>query len=95
MRVLGAIEFAEGKSVADKIRNVSKQVFEDESGVLFSFTWRTIQTWHSRYKKDGITTVKPKARSDKGRTRKVEPERLQELAVDRNGQSGDPRRVRR
>ena len=78
MRVLGSIEFADGKSVAEKIKNVSKQVFEDESGVLFSFTWRTIQTWHSRYKKDGITTVKPKKRSDKGRTRKVEPERLLE-----------------
>jgi len=78
MRVLGAIEFAQGESRIEKIRNVSKEVFKDENGIFFKFTWRTIQTWYSRYDKDGITTMKPKVRSDKGHTRKVEPERLLE-----------------
>lgn len=78
MRVLGAIEFASGKSTIEKIKNVSKEVFKDENGTVFKFTWRTIQTWHSRYDKDGITTIKSKVRSDKGSTRKVEPERLLE-----------------
>jgi transposase InsO family protein len=78
MQVIGAIEFAPGASRVEKIRNVSKRIFTDEYGVPFQFTWRTIQTWYSRYNKDGITSMKPKSRSDKGRTRKVEPERLLE-----------------
>jgi transposase InsO family protein len=76
MRVLGAIEFAPGDSTVARIRHVSEQVFTDESGEAFQFTWRTIQTWHSRYKKDGITTMKPRPRSDRGHPRKVEPELL-------------------
>ncbi len=76
MRVLGAIEFAPGKSIIARIKHVSNMPFDDESGHPHQFTWRTIQTWYSRYKKDGITTMKPKPRSDKGRTRKVEPEQL-------------------
>ena len=81
MRVLGAIEFAPGNTVRAKIRHVSELVFKDEEGIPLQFTWRTIQTWYSRYKKDGITTMKPKLRSDRGRTRKVEPELVQE-AID-------------
>jgi len=55
MRVLGAIEFAPGNSIIACIRHVSEQTFNDEDGVPLRFTWRTIQTWYSRYKKDGIT----------------------------------------
>jgi putative transposase len=76
MRVLGAIEFAPGNTIKKRIHHVSSMVFTDEDGARFQFTWRTIQTWYSRYKKDGITSVKPKRRSDRGRTRKVEPEKL-------------------
>lgn len=78
MRVLGAIEFAEGNSIRDRIKSVSAMSFTDDDGDPRAFTWRTIETWNSRYKKDGITSMKPKPRSDKGRTRKVEPERLLE-----------------
>ncbi len=81
MRVLGAIEFAPGKTIKAKIDHVATLVFKDEEGDPLQFTWRTIQTWYSRYKKDGITTMRPKPRSDKGRTRKVEPELVQE-AID-------------
>lgn len=81
MRVLGAIEFAPGKSIHARIVHVSGLVFKDEEGTPLQFTWRTIQTWYSRYKKDGITSMKPQPRSDKGRTRKVEPELVQE-AID-------------
>lgn len=76
MRVLGAIEFAPGNSIVERIKYVSTMVFTDEDGEHLQFTWRTIQTWYSRYKKDGVTCIKPKPRSDKGRTRKVEPEKL-------------------
>src|SRR5690606_30541714 len=81
MRVLGAIEFAPGNSIRAKIDHVSTLVFKDEEGDPLQFTWRTIQTWYSRYKKDGITTMKPKPRSDRGKARKVEPELVQE-AID-------------
>ena len=78
MRVLGAIEFAPGTSIVARIKYVSGQVFADEDGECFQFTWRTIQTWYSRYQKDGVTSMTGKTRSDKGCTRKVEPEELLE-----------------
>ncbi len=81
MRVLGATEFAPGNSIKAKIVHVSGLIFKDEEGFPLQFTWRTIQTWYSRYKKDGITSMKSKPRSDRGRTRKVEPELVQE-AID-------------
>ena len=82
MRVLGAIEFAPGKSNVERIKHVSQMAFMDEHEQQRQFTWRTIQTWYSRYKKDGITTVRPKPRTDKGRPRKVTPEQLLE-AIER------------
>jgi transposase InsO family protein len=81
MRVLGAIEFAPGQSIAERIKHVSGIVFTEENDRRFQFTWRTIQTWYSRYKKDGITSMHPRARKDKGASRKVQPEELAE-AID-------------
>jgi putative transposase len=81
MRVLGAIESAPGSTIAARIHHVSEQAFLDEDGQRFQFTWRTIQTWYSRYKKDGTTTVLSKPRSDKGKTRKMAPEEVLE-AID-------------
>jgi putative transposase len=76
MRVLGAIEFAPGQTIHARIQAVSAMVFHSEDGLPQRFTWRTIQTWYSRYKKDGITAMQPTPRGDKGRFRKVEPEKL-------------------
>ena len=76
MRVLGAIEFAPGNSIKKRIEHVSQQVFVDEHDRALQFTWRTIQTWYSRYKKDGITAMQPKLRADRGQPRKVAPELL-------------------
>jgi putative transposase len=78
MRVLGAIESAPGNTIIARIHHVSEQPFTDEDGRRFQFTWRTIQTWYSRYKKDGTTTVLSKPRSDKGKTRKTTPEEVLE-----------------
>jgi transposase InsO family protein len=78
MRVLGAIESAPGSTIVARIHHVSEQAFLDEDGRRFQFTWRTIQTWYSRYKKDGTTTVLQKPRSDKGKTRKMTPEEVLE-----------------
>ena len=76
MRVLGAIESAPGSTIVARIRHVSGQDFLDEEGQRFRFTWRTIQTWYSRYQKDGTTSVIAKPRSDKGKTRKMTPEEV-------------------
>lgn len=81
MRVLGAIEFAPGRSIVERIKHVSGIVFTAENDRRFQFTWRTIQTWYSRYKKDGVTSMHPRARSDKGLTRKMQPAELAE-AID-------------
>ena len=78
MRILGAIDYADGKSITQRIRNLAAQSFSDEDGNSRSFTWRTIQTWLYRYKSQGITGVQPKSRKDKGSTRKVSPEELLE-----------------
>jgi putative transposase len=71
MRVLGAIDMAPGHCIAARIKAVSQTVFTDEDGHRRQFTWRTIQTWYSRFQKHGVTVMENKARSDKGKTRKV------------------------
>ncbi len=78
MRILGAIDYAEGKSIKERIVNVASQVFTDEDGNLRKFTWRTISTWLYRYKSQGVTGIENKTRSDKGQPRKVTPEELLE-----------------
>lgn len=71
MRVLGAIDMAEGHCIQARIRAVSQMTFTDEEGCPRQFTWRTIQTWYSRYKKHGVTVMETQPRSDKGKVRKV------------------------
>lgn len=78
MRVLGAIDVAEGKTRRQRILNAAKLTFADEDGLPRSFTWRTISTWYYRYKSTGITGMMQKPRKDKGQTRKVTPEELLE-----------------
>ena len=71
MRVLGAIDMAPGNSIQARIKAVSQMTFTDEEGHRRQFTWRTIQTWYSRYQKHGVTVMENKPRSDKGKVRKV------------------------
>ncbi len=71
MRVLGAIDMAPGNSIQARIKAVSQMTFSDEDGHPRQFTWRTIQTWYSRYKKHGVTVMENKPRSDKGKVRKM------------------------
>lgn len=71
MRVLGAIDMAPGNSIHARIKAVSQMSFTDEDGHPRQFTWRTIQTWYSRFKKHGVTEMENKPRSDKGKIRKV------------------------
>ncbi len=78
MRVLGAIDNAQGKTIQERIQNTAGLVFTDEDGNPRRFTWRTISTWFYRYKNHGVTGVTVKSRSDKGKTRKTSPEELLE-----------------
>ncbi|MFC1461357.1 DDE-type integrase/transposase/recombinase [Verrucomicrobiota bacterium] len=82
MRVMGAIDLAQGKSIRARIKQVSKMTFEDEDGNQRRFTWRTIQTWFYRFKVSGITSMQSKPRSDKGKPRKVHPEKLLEAVEE-------------
>jgi putative transposase len=76
MRVLGALEFAPGKTQQDRLKHVATMVFNDEDGISRQFTWKTIQTWLWRYKTLGIMSMQTRSRSDKGKRRKVSPEEL-------------------
>jgi transposase InsO family protein len=76
MRVLGALEYANGNSMLARYQSVSEMTFTDEDGQSVRFTWRTIQTWWYYYRKHGITHAPE--RTDKGATRKVAPEHLLE-----------------
>ena len=78
MRVLGAIDSVQGKTRHERIHNVAAMTFLDEEGMPRQFTWRTIQTWHYRYKNHGITGMTQQPRKDKGQARKVTPEELLE-----------------
>ena len=71
MRVLGAIDMAEGRTIRDRIKTVSQMTFTDEEGIPRQFTWKTISTWLCRYQKHGVTVMQNKPRSDKGKVRKV------------------------
>lgn len=82
MRVIGAVDMAEGNTINARVRAVSQMTFTDEDGHPRQFTWRTIQTWLYRYKAGGVTTIENKPRSDKGRTRKVALEDIQD-AIDK------------
>lgn len=78
MQVLTAIDYVEGKARIDRIKKVAAMTFKDEDGQIRQFTWRTIQTWYTRYQTHGITTMTPRARSDSGATRTITPEQLLE-----------------
>jgi putative transposase len=78
MRVLGALDTVDGRTRHERVHNVAAMTFLDEEGNQRQFTWRTIQTWHYRYKNHGITGMTNHSRKDKGHTRKVTPEELLE-----------------
>jgi putative transposase len=78
MRVLGAVDMAEGATERARIQAVSQMTFTDEEGLPRQFTWRTISTWLCRYRKHGVTVMEKQTRSDKGKTRKVRPEDILE-----------------
>ena len=78
MRVLGALDTAPGRTRQQRVHDVAAMTFLDEDGNPRQFTWRTIQTWHYRYKNHGITGMTHNPRQDKGQTRKVTPEELLE-----------------
>ena len=78
MKVLGAIDYATGRTIRKRIMKASEMTFTDEEGNPRQFTWKTISTWYYRYKADGITGVQNKKRQDFGKTRKVTPEELLE-----------------
>jgi len=82
LRVLGAVDTAEGSSVKSRLQKVGGQTFVDEEGIPHVFTWRTIQTWYSLYKQQGPKALVSRPRSDKGKPRKVSPEYVREAVEE-------------
>jgi putative transposase len=78
MRVLGAIDTAQGHTRHQRVQHVAAMTFLDEDGNPRQFTWRTLQTWFYRYKNHGITGMTVRPRADKGHVRKTTPEELLE-----------------
>ena len=79
LQVLSAIDYAPGDTIKDRIIAVSKRTFiEPTTDKEYQFTWRTISTWLYRFKKNGITTLDKKTRSDKHAYRKVKVNELAE-----------------
>ena len=79
LKVLAAVDYAQGSSIRARIKSVSEQSFTDtQTGQVWRFTWRTISTWLYRYKKHGIATLEKKHRSDKHHQRKVNINELAE-----------------
>jgi len=78
MRVLGAVDLAPGRTKQERLQHVAGMTFVDEDGIPRRFTWRSIQTWLWSYTNRGVLALENKARSDKGKRRKVFPEQLQE-----------------
>jgi len=82
LRALSAVYYAQGNTLKDRIKNVATKTFTDPiTGNDYQFTWRTISTWHYRHKKNGITTLDNKTRSDKNTHRKIQVSELAE-AID-------------
>ncbi len=78
LRVLGAIDSMVGSSIKSRIKKVSELTFHDEDGVPHVFTWRTIQTWLSMYKRHGVQVLLIRPRADKGKHRKLSVEQIAE-----------------
>ena len=79
LRVLNAVHDAPGSAMRERIKHVAAHTFTDTlSGHAYQFTWRTISTWLYRHKKNGITTLQNKTRSDKDAYRKVQVNQLAE-----------------
>ncbi len=76
MRVLGALEYAEGDSKLARYKAVSQMTFTDECGKSHQFRPKTIESWWYYYQRNGVTDHT--GRSDKGTSRKVQPEDLLE-----------------
>lgn len=83
LRILSAIDYAQGNSIQARIKRVAERTFVDEqTGNQYQFTWRTISTWLYRFKKRGITTLDNKTRRDKNSYRKVQLNELAEAIKD-------------
>ncbi len=83
MRVLSAVDYAQGNSIRERIKSVARRTFTDsQTSHEYQFTWRTIETWVYRFKKCGIITLDNKTRSDKNGYRKVQVNELAEAIND-------------
>ncbi len=83
LRVLSAIDYADGDTIQARIQSVSTRTFTDaQTNATYQFTWRTISTWLYRFKKHGMTCLDNKTRADKNTYRKIQVNELAEALND-------------
>jgi putative transposase len=83
LRILSAVDYAPGKTTRARIKAVNKRTFSDiNTGINYTFTWRSISTWLYRFKKHGVLTLDTKTRSDKDSYRKLQVNELAEVIND-------------
>ena len=74
LSVISAVDIAQGETIQDRIRDLAKRTYKDESNSHeYCFTQSTISTWLYRFKSQGFTTLENKTQSDKGQSRKSNP----------------------
>ncbi len=73
---IGAEALPRGE-LSGRIAELASRRFEMPWGKLRSFTERTLWSWWSAYKKNGLLGLAPKSRSDKGVSREITPEVLE------------------
>lgn len=76
MEQLDAEELARG-DLSARIAELATRSFETPLGKLRGFTSRTLWSWWSLYKQQGLPGLLPKSRSDKGVSREITPEILE------------------
>jgi putative transposase len=77
------VEKLDPGELSERITELAHKTFVLPSGRERSFSKRTLWSWWSAYKKGGLTGLMPKARSDRGVARVVEPRTLQAAVAAR------------
>jgi putative transposase len=81
--VLSSLDHVPKEKNTERIKVVAERLHTDPiTGNIHIFKERTIQTWYSRYHKEGIATIEKKTRSDKNQSRKITVPQLAEAVQE-------------
>ncbi|MEE4297865.1 MAG: helix-turn-helix domain-containing protein [Pseudomonadales bacterium] len=77
--VLGAVLSQDLKrgELRARLRQLAGQIWSDGGGAMRVVSWRTLETWYHRYRRDGFDGLLPRRRSDCGRTKVISAEQVE------------------